>query len=214
MVGFTLDLFPDSLHDEMNEGEEVGRHTCAIVVLVCGAVTPSCMWEQEEEKHRGRRYEPQHLLYPYCLIWLPVCPPISLTLLGCFDLEPLLSWLRELLFVGLEVLFAHCYLFPVWSLPPSGLWASDPGASCRAYIAHVVITRKLLLFHLGLWVWIGSTTPEALMDGLIDNQVDPCSAGWHTPYFTGRHLMRIKEVVRSSEQPIKTIKREEWKMSF
>lgn len=197
----------------MNESEEVGRHTCAIVVLVCGAVTPPCLWEREEEKHRGRRYEPRRVLYPYCLVWLPACPPVSLTSLGCFDLEPLLVWLRVV--VGLQVLFfAHCYLFPVWSLPPSGLWASDPGASCRACIAHDVVTRRLLLFQLGLWVWIGSTMPEALMDGLIDNQVDPCSAGWHATYFAGRHLMRIKEVVRSSEQPIKTIKREEWKMRF
>lgn len=39
-VGFTLDLFPDPLHHEMNESEEVGRHTCAIVVLVCG--DPTC----------------------------------------------------------------------------------------------------------------------------------------------------------------------------
>lgn len=67
-VGFTLDLFPDPLHHEMNESEEVGRHTCAIVVLVCGAVTPPCLWEREEEKHRGRRYEPRRVLYPYCLV--------------------------------------------------------------------------------------------------------------------------------------------------
>lgn len=198
---FYLDLFPDSLH--------CGKDVCAAVVLVCGGVT--CHTERQGGRYHQLRcvWFEGHLPIT-SLVWLPTRPPVS---------PHLASLIRSRHWVGREgfsvlvlgvLLFAHCCLFPVGSLPPSGLWASDPPASCpwchRQGGCFVSIW--------GFLAWIGSIEPAGLMDGLIDNRVDPCSAGWHAPYFTGRRLMRIKEVVRSSEQPIKTIKREEWKMRF
>lgn len=154
---------------------------------------------------------------PHCLpCWLPACPPISLTSLSLFDLEPLLGWPRGFLFVGFGG-FVVCSLLPFSSLKFAASWPLGQWPFCElsGRAAHTALSSgRLFHFHLGLLVWIGSIVPAGLIDGLIDNQVDPCSAGWHAPYFTGWHLMRIKEVVRSSEQPIKTIKREEWKMRF
>lgn len=143
MVGFPLDLFLDLLHWRTREGEEGVK----AFLYNCGTHLWQCHPFLSVVTGQRRSMRVQSITQDVCYFALEGHLHAA-SLVASLHGLPSLSHLTELLWFGTTaglaerasffllvlggLLFAHCCLFPVWSLPPRGLQAGDPGASCRA----------------------------------------------------------------------------------